>query len=156
MWDAQTQKMLKDYQSREDKKAKIKKDARDKEKALDLKHFSILQQYGSEYLNAIITGQLDAIPKILANQAMMFGQQIFWDGLKTMWFGKSENAMFPGLGASATAVGIAEMGIGAGLMAAGGIASNAMASAPPTSSGSKERNNESAGSGTINMNVTSL
>jgi hypothetical protein len=47
VWDAQTQKMLKDYQSREDKKAKIKKDARDKEKALDLKHFSILQQYRS-------------------------------------------------------------------------------------------------------------
>jgi len=134
---------------------KAEKDSLKRREAQSKKYFGMMQGYGSEYLSAIITGQLDAIPQILANQAMMFGQELFWDGLKTLWMGTAQNALFPGIGASAMSVGVAEMGIGAGLMAAGGVASNAMASAPPpASSGSKERNNESAGNGTINMNVT--
>ena len=133
---------------------KAKKEAKDKERELSERHFNTLKQYGSDYLNAIITGNAEAIPKILAQQAMMFGQEIFWDGLKTLWFGTSKNAMFPGWGTSATAVGVAEMAAGAGLMAVGGIASNALNSAPSSASGSKERNKENDSSRNINMSVT--
>jgi hypothetical protein len=142
-----------------DRASALRLQDQERERAQTEKHFNMMKSFGSEYLNAIITGNADAIPQILAQQAMMFGQQIFWDGLKTMWFGISDNTIFPGLGANKYAVGIAEMGIGAGLMAGGGAASNAMGSTPSNAgdSGANERNVASQGSQDYNINVvTSL
>lgn len=115
-----------------------------KEREQSEKHFNRLQRFGSAYLDAIIAGQFDAIPKILAQQSIMFGQEIFWDGLKTLLFGISQNTMFPGLGAGATSVGLAEMAIGGTMMGAGAVGLNMMGDSSTASSSSDSA--KSAGS----------
>jgi len=147
-WNQQTQKMLDDFAAKEKR--------RDAEaRAKRQKHFDIMKSYGSEYLNAIFQGQLDMIPKILAQQAMMFGQEMIWDGIKTIWMGTAKNALFPGLGASAVTVGVAEIAAGTALATAGGLAANALGDTPSNSDGgASERASTSNREQEINLNVT--
>lgn len=123
------------------------------------KHFGMMQRFGSDYLNAIVSGNAEKIPEILAQQAMMFGQELVWDGIKTLWMGTAKNALFPGLGASAVAVGTSEIAIGAGMMGAGALASSALSSGASsgTSSGDDgayERNSSTSDQQDINIDVT--
>jgi len=88
---------------------------------------------------------------------VMFGQQIFWDGLKTLWFGTAENAIFPGLGSNAVAVGVAEMAVGAAMMGGGVAAGNAMSSGSSSKDTGATERSGSAGKGEVTLNVmTSL
>jgi len=125
------------------------------ERAKTEKHFSLLQSFGSDYMDAILEGQFEAFPLILAQQAKMFGQTLVWDGIKTLWMGNAKNALFPGLGASAVAVGTAEIGIGVGMMAAGGVAAKMLDTSSDSGDGGAGQRNEAANAGptTINMNV---
>ena len=140
-----------------DEEVAIEKEKADKIRKEQERNYKMLKRFGSEYLNAIVTGQAEMIPQILANQAMMFGQELFWDGLKTFWMGKAKDALFPGLGTSASAVGIAEMGIGAGLMAVGGVANYAMNGGGASTGGAQSQESNQASNQEMNINVeTSL
>ncbi len=130
---------------------KARKKLEEKEREEKLKHFNLLKRFGSEYLNAIIAGNAEKIPEILAQQAQMFGQELIWDGIKTLWMGTAKNALFPGLGASATAVGATEIAIGTG-MVAGGMALSSATSAN-SDSGAGERNSMAKSDKEYNLNM---
>ncbi len=142
------------YQKIYDEAEKKQKEERKRTEA----HFNMMKRFGSEYLNAIITGNADAIPQILAQQAMMFGQELIWDGIKTLWMGTAKNAIFPGMGSSAVAVGLGEIAAGTAMAAAGGLANNALsASSSAGDGGANERNTTASDSQNYNINVvTSL
>ena len=117
-----------------------------------LKHFNSLRRFGARYLDAIISGNADKIPEILAQQEKMFGQELIWDGVKTLWMGNAKNALFPGLGANAIAVGLTEIGIGTAMTASGMSISSALSSSSDT--GAKERNTLESKEKEYNLNMS--
>jgi len=70
-------------------------------------------------LNAVLSGNAKGIPLILAQMAQSEGTKMFMHGLRVFWAGLGENALIPGSGAVAMAVGTEEMLLG-GAMAGGG------------------------------------
>lgn len=150
-WNEQTNKMLADY-------AKKEADIEKQREAETEKHFNTLKSYGNEYLQAVLTGNIEMIPQILAQQAMRFGTEMIWDGTKAVWQGIVMNATVPGSGAALMTAGAGEIAAGGIIAAAGGVANSQLSSTPTGSeSGSRERNDASSRQQTINMNVqTSL
>ena len=150
--NAQKLDIMNKDREREEKAQKKSDKAIEREKE---KHFGMMKRFGSDYLDAIISGNADKIPEILAQQAMMFGQELVWDGIKTLWMGTAKNALFPGLGASAMAVGAAEIGIGVGMMGAGYAGSQALSNSSSGDSGANERNTSRSNENQdFNFNVT--
>ena len=91
-------------------------------------------------MDAILKGQAEKIPLILANQAYQYGMDLFWDGVKTLWMGNAKNALFPGLGTDAVGVGLTEMAIGGAMAGAGAVGAQAFGgSSGGGSAGSQER-----------------
>lgn len=164
-WNKQTDKMLSDYAKIElDREKKKKEDAekigRDRKAKRDLeeeefeKHFGTLKSYGDEYLQAVLQGNIDMIPQILAQQAMRIGTEMIWDGTKGVWKGIVMNAEVPGSGVPLMTAGFGEIAAGGVIAAAGGVASNALSSDPSgAESGSKERNDTSSREQAVNLNA---
>jgi len=102
--------------------------------------YSIMEAFGRSTMDAILTGQMEKIPLILANQSYQTGMELFWDGVKTLWMGNAKNALFPGLGADAVGVGLTEMAIGGAMAGAGAVGAQALGGASGGGgSGSQER-----------------
>jgi len=99
------------------------------------------QAIGADLMKAMIEMDEQMLLMTAANAMTRAGTDMFYDGIKTLWMGTAKNALFPGLGSSATAIGLAEMGIGAGLMATGGAIANA-ATPSGSEAGAQERNAE--------------
>jgi len=95
-------------------------------------------------IDALIQMDEDLFIASIGSAMSTAGTEIFMDGLTTLWKGTAQNALFPGLGATATAVGLAEMAAGTSLMAGGAAISNAVApsSGGGSSAGAQERNTE--------------
>ena len=103
-----------DYQrklSEEDKKARDM-DLKERER-----YFNMFSSLASQSIDAIFEGNADAFLENLLNFANSFGTTLIMDGIKTLWMGNAQNALFPGLGSSATAVGASEIAIGTAMKA---------------------------------------
>lgn len=112
--DNQLAQQKKDYEQKlrdENKKAQDI-DLKEKEK-----YFNMFQSIASQSIDAIFEGNADAFLENLLNFANSFGTTLIMDGIKTLWMGNAQNALFPGLGASATAVGASEIAIGTAMKA---------------------------------------
>lgn len=112
--DNQLSQQKKDYEQKlrdENKKAQDM-DLKEKEK-----YFNMFQSIASQSIDAIFEGNADAFLENLLNFANSFGTTLIMDGIKTLWMGQAQNALFPGLGASATAVGASEIAIGTAMKA---------------------------------------
>jgi len=99
--------------------------SKENEKAL-----SITRDVTMSVLNAIIEGNASAIPKILAQKAMLYGTDTFWKGITDIAMAKGfiANPITTISGAQLLEAGINEMLIGSGLMALGGVASATLGS----------------------------
>lgn len=112
--DNQLAQQKKDYEQKlrdENKKAQDI-DLKEKEK-----YFNMFQSIASQSIDAIFEGNADAFLENLLNFANSFGTTLIMDGIKTLWMGNAQNALFPGLGSSATAVGASEIAIGTAMKA---------------------------------------
>jgi len=105
--------------------------------------YGIFETFARNSMDAILTGQAEKIPLILANQSYQTGMELFWDGVKTLWMGTAKNALFPGLGADAMTVGLSEMAIGGAMAGAGAIGAAALGGATSSGGGSAGANERS-------------
>ena len=134
---------------------------KDEERKIQLNRKNRIEQMQISASHTMAKGAIDALIALdeklflqsIASAAATAGQQIFMDGLTTLWKGTAKNALFPGLGVNAMGVGLTEIGIGTGLMAGAGFASNAIGSSGGSSSGAQERNEEASKDQTIQNDV---
>lgn len=140
--DNELSQQKKDYEQKlrdEDKKARDN-DLKEKEK-----YFNMFQSLASQSIDAIFEGNADAFLENLLNFANSFGTTLIMDGIKTLWMGNAQNALFPGLGASATAVGASEIAIGTAMKAGaylGGSFSGGTSSSEGSSATEKSQSNQ--------------
>lgn len=140
--DNELSQQKKDYEQKlrdENKKAQDM-DLKEKEK-----YFNMFQSIASQSIDAIFEGNADAFLENLLNFANSFGTTLIMDGIKTLWMGNAQNALFPGLGASATAVGASEIAIGTAMKAGaylGGSFSGATSSSEGSSATEKSQSNQ--------------
>jgi hypothetical protein len=112
--DNQLSQQKKDYEQkiREENKKAQDMDLKEKEK-----YFNMFQSIASQSIEEIFNPDGNDFKDSLKVFANSFGTTLIMDGVKTMLMGSAENALFPGLGSSAMAIGASEIAIGTAMKA---------------------------------------
>lgn len=135
----------------------LQKQALETEKRQREFYSSLTTQLYSDMVSAFIELDAKMILSSLASASITAGNELIADGIKTLWMGTAKNALFPGLGSTAMGVGAAEIGIGTGLVAAGGVSSKLLSKSqkPTSQDGATERQQENRDRReNINMSVS--